>query len=112
MRPQQSDITPNVTLYNQLFGIEPVTDLEVPGHGARQNLKRKLSRGGRGQSVPAAFGGVPRKEILVAAGRVVMSQTPFHKPEHEPLPQFAGQWFERWDGGGDVTDWYGAARTS
>jgi hypothetical protein len=86
MRPQQSDITPNVTLYNQLSGIEPVTDLEVPGYGARQNL--------------------------VAAGRVVMSQTPFHKPEHEPLPQFAGQWFERWDGGGDVTHWYGAARTS
>src|ERR1700736_4661439 len=29
MRPQQSDITPNVTLYNQLCGIGLMTDLEV-----------------------------------------------------------------------------------
>jgi hypothetical protein len=55
---------------------------------------------------------VPRKQILVAACRVLMSQSPFHKPEHEPLPQFADQWFQRWDRGGDVTHWYSAATTS
>jgi hypothetical protein len=50
----------------------------LPVYGARQNLKRKL-HGGHGFSVPPAFGGVPRKQILVAAGRVLLSQTPFHK---------------------------------
>jgi predicted metal-dependent hydrolase len=84
----------------------------LPGYGARQNLKRKLSRGGRCQPAPPPFGGVPRKQILVAACRVLMSQSPFHKPEHEPLPQFADQWFQRWDRGGDVTHWYSAATTS
>lgn len=80
----------------------------LPAYGARQNLKRKLSRRGQTQSLPPAFGSVPRKQILVAAGRVLLSQTPFHKPEHEPLPQFADHWFQRWDGGGDVTRWYTA----
>jgi predicted metal-dependent hydrolase len=83
----------------------------LPGYGAWQNLRRKLSRGAGSQLAPPAFGGVPRNQILVAAGRVLMSQTPFHKPEHESLPQFADQWFRRWDGGGDVVHWYGAART-
>jgi len=82
----------------------------LPVYGARQNLKRKLS-GGHGFSAPPAFGGVPRKQILVAAGRVLLSQTPFHKPEHEPLPQFADQWFQRWDLGADVTRWYTASAT-
>ncbi len=82
----------------------------LPGYGARQNLQRKLP--GRDRSVPPPcppFKGVPRKQILVAAVRVVLSQTPYHNPEHEPLPQFADQWFRRWDRGDDVTRWYTAA---
>ena len=77
----------------------------LPSYGALDNLKRQLRPGARSQ-VPPAFGGVPRKQIMTAAGRVLLSQTPFHKPEHEPLPQFADQWFGRWDRGGDVTRWY------
>ena len=42
----------------------------------------------------------------MAAGRVLLSQTPFHNPAHEPLPEFADRWFERWERGGDVTRWY------
>jgi len=80
----------------------------LPIYGARQNLTRKLP-GGHGFSVPPAFDSVPRKQILVAAGRVLLSQTPFHKPEHEPLPQFADRWFQRWDRGADVTRWYSAS---
>jgi hypothetical protein len=51
---------------------------------------------------------VPRKHKLVAVGRVLLSQTPFHNPANEPLPQFADHWFERWNSGGDVTRWYTA----
>lgn len=81
----------------------------LPAYGALQNLKSKLPSGAGSHSVPSAFGSVPRKQILVAAGRVLMSQTPYHKPEHEPLPRFADQWFARWKRGEDVTRWYTAA---
>ena len=90
----------------------PLSDRKVdartllPAYGALQNLKRKLPRGAGNQGVPPAFDSVPRRQKLVAAGRVLLSQAPFHKPEHEPLPQFADQWFQRWDRGGDVTRWY------
>jgi predicted metal-dependent hydrolase len=79
----------------------------LPAYGALQNLKRKLPSAA-GADVPSAFGTVPRKQILVAAGRVLLSQTPYHKPEHEPLPQFADQWFARWKRGEDVARWYSA----
>lgn len=78
----------------------------LPAYGAWENLKSKLRSGRR--SVPSAFAAVPRKQILVAAGRVLLSQTPYHKPEHEPLPRFADQWFERWKRGEDVARWYSA----
>jgi Predicted metal-dependent hydrolase len=76
----------------------------LPGYGARENLKSKLP--GRVRAVPPPYGDVPRKQILVSAGRVLLSQTPFHNPEHEPLPEFADQWFRRWDRGDDVARWY------
>ena len=44
----------------------------------------------------------------MAVGRVLLSQTPYHKPEHAVLPDFAELWFDRWDQGGDVTRWYSA----
>jgi predicted metal-dependent hydrolase len=81
----------------------------LPAYGALQNLKSRLPAGAGQHTVPAAFGSVPRKQILIAAGRVLMSQTPYHKPEHEPLPQFADRWFARWNRGEDVTRWYAAA---
>lgn len=89
----------------------PLSDRKVdarmllPAYGVWQNLKGKLSSG---SEVASAFASVPRKQILVAAGRVLMSQTPYHKPEHEPLPRFADQWFERWRRGEDVARWYTA----
>lgn len=93
----------------------PLSDRKVdartllPAYGAWQNLKRKLAPGPGNDSVPSAFGTVPRKQILVAAGRVLMSQSPHHKPEDEPLPHFADQWFARWKRGEDVALWYTAA---
>jgi hypothetical protein len=48
------------------------------------------------------------KEKLVAGTRVLLSQTPFHDPAHEPLPEFADRWFDRYDRGGNVVRWYGS----
>jgi predicted metal-dependent hydrolase len=91
----------------------PQTDRKVdartllPIFGLRQTIRQKLSFGRRTATLtPSAFASVPRKEVLLAAGRVLLSQTPFHDPAHEPLPELADRWFERWDRGGDVTRWY------
>ena len=52
---------------------------------------------------------VSLKEKLVAGTRVLLSQTPFHDPAQEPLPEFADRWFDRYDSGGDVVLWYGGS---
>lgn len=92
----------------------PETDRKVdarsllPAFGMRQTLRQKIPFFGRVSTLatPTAFASVPRKEILIAAWRVLLSQTPFHDPAHEPLPEFADRWFARWERGGDVTRWY------
>ena len=82
----------------------------LPAFSLRQALRNRLPivRRHRAQGPPNAFANVPRRERLVAAGRVLLSQTPFHDPAHEPLPEIADRWFERWNNGGDVTRWYTA----
>jgi predicted metal-dependent hydrolase len=86
----------------------------LPAFGARQTLRQRLSFTGRHDPppTPSAFASVSRKHKLVAVGRVLLSQTPFHDPANEPLPQFADHWFERWNSGGDVTRWYTASPVS
>lgn len=77
-------------------------------HRIKQALQQ-LNPFGRKRTMPehpGAFSSVPRKQSLVAGARVLLSQTPFHDPAHEPLPEIADRWFERWERGGDVTRWY------
>lgn len=80
----------------------------LPTFGIRQALlNRSPFRVATATSeVPAAFAGIPLRDKLVAGARVMLSQTPFHDPAHEPLPAFAEDWFHRYDSGGDVTRWY------
>jgi predicted metal-dependent hydrolase len=94
----------------------PLSDRKVdartmlPAYGFRDSLRRRLRFGREGvaASRPSAFASIPRKELAVTAGRVMLSQTPFHDPADDALPEFADRWFERWDSGGDVTRWYSA----
>src|SRR5262245_51166259 len=80
----------------------------LPAYGLRNSLRQRLSFGRSVPPTPPAFSDVPVKEKLVAVRRVLLSQTHFHDPEHEPLPEFADEWFARWDRGDDVTRWYSA----
>jgi predicted metal-dependent hydrolase len=80
----------------------------LPAFGMQQTLRQLFGGSRSTPSKPSAFASVPRKQRLVAVGRVLLSQTPFHNPANEPLPQFADHWFERWNSGGDVTRWYTA----
>jgi predicted metal-dependent hydrolase len=73
----------------------------MPSYGLRTALRRN--------QFPPAFAAIPRKEKLSASARILLSQTPFHDPGPQPLPEFADEWFARWDRGGDVTRWYTAS---
>ncbi|APE18535.1 metal-dependent hydrolase [Mycolicibacterium pallens] len=79
----------------------------LPTFGMRQTAMQRLAR--RRASTPNAFATVPRRERLVAAGRVLLSQKPFHDPANDRLPEFADLWLARWKAGGDVTRWYTGA---
>jgi predicted metal-dependent hydrolase len=76
----------------------------LPAFGMRETLRQRFTR--KKTATPSAFATVPRAERMRAARRVLLSQTPFHDPAHEPLPEFADRWFARWKAGGDVTRWY------
>ena len=78
----------------------------LPGYNLRQSVRRRLSRTTAQPSTPSALSSVAHREKAVAVARVLLSQTPFHNPAHEPLPDFADEWFDRWDRGGDVARWY------
>jgi predicted metal-dependent hydrolase len=78
----------------------------LPAFGLRDSLRQRMSFGA--PATPKAFATVSRKDMLVTTARVLLSQTPFHDPAGEPLPEFADRWFARWDRGGDVTHWYTA----
>jgi predicted metal-dependent hydrolase len=67
---------------------------------------RKLPSGV--EPITAPFAGIPRWQKFTTVARVLLSQTPFHDPGPQPLPEFADEWFARWDRGGDVTHWYTA----
>lgn len=81
----------------------------LPIHGLRTTLQQKLRRGDT-PAQPPAFASVPRREKLIAGYRILLSQTPFHDPADEPLPELADEWFARWDRGDDITRWYTSER--
>ena len=57
-----------------------------------------------------AFSHLPLREQVVALTGVVRSQIPGHDPTHEQLPALAQEWFDRYDAGYDVTQWYTAGQ--
>lgn len=48
------------------------------------------------------------RDLLRMAWGLIRSQTPGHDPTHQPLPTFAVEWHEAYDGGRDVSNWYAA----
>ena len=79
-------------------------------HRYRQQLRRRLPFGDRTDHGPVvnAFAHLPRRQQMTALAGIVRSQMPNHRPEHEKLPALAAEWFDRYDAGYDVTNWYTA----
>lgn len=96
----------------------PLADRQVDSVSmfARYRSKQKLLRWlpfGRpadNGTMPRAFATLPLREQLVALSGAVRSQLPNHNPAHEKLPVLAGQWFDRFNAGYDVTHWYTASK--
>jgi hypothetical protein len=51
---------------------------------------------------------VDRKDKRQSLRGLILSQNPYFDPANEALPSFAGEWFERYERGDDVTHWYGS----
>jgi hypothetical protein len=77
--------------------------------GRTRSLRQRLAdlRPARRRVRSAApFATVPRRELVAVAWRLLRSQWPHHSPEHEVTPRFAEEWFDAYDRGKDVADWY------
>ncbi|WP_109530502.1 MULTISPECIES: metal-dependent hydrolase [Nocardia] len=70
-------------------------------------LFRRSSAGNNGP-MSRAFDHLQLGPQLVALVGIIRSQMPRHNPDHEKLPELAGVWFERYDAGYDVSQWYTA----
>ncbi|WP_174183816.1 hypothetical protein [Nocardia barduliensis] len=75
--------------------------------GISASARRRLRRGSPAiDSARPAFAAIPWREKLVTIRRVLSSQTPFHDPAHDALPEFADRWLDRYSRGDDVGHWY------
>lgn len=83
-------------------------------HRRTKALRQRLPFGKAPYDGPFAnaFGHLPLREQLVALAGVVRSQIPGHDPTHEKLPALAQEWFDRYDAGYDVTQWYTSTESS
>jgi predicted metal-dependent hydrolase len=59
---------------------------------------------------PDQFASIPRTELLRMVYRLIRSQHPWHSPEAEHIPPFAGEWLSAYDHGRNVVHWYDDAR--
>jgi predicted metal-dependent hydrolase len=50
---------------------------------------------------------LPRMAKLRSTYGILMSQMPWHNPDHQPLPDYYAQWSHRYDSGEDMTQTYG-----
>jgi Predicted metal-dependent hydrolase len=92
----------------------PVTERLVSLAPRRLDLRALVGRrtrreSHRGDPYPTAYERVPRSQLAAMLWRLALSQVPNHDPEHQPLPAFAGEWFDAYEAGRDVTHWYGSA---
>ncbi|GIE36198.1 hypothetical protein Ait01nite_092430 [Actinoplanes italicus] len=61
-----------------------------------------------GIAPPSPFAPAGNAEMLVLVYRLLKSQVPHHRPQHEPLPAFAAGWFAAYDRGLDLSRYYSA----
>ena len=63
-------------------------------------MRRRLRDDGR---APTIFHSVPTIDLAKMAWRLALSQTPYHDPADQPLPDWARTWMRAYDRGVDMT---------
>jgi hypothetical protein len=75
----------------------------------RDQLRSLARRDQLGRNVtPPMLKNIDRKDKRQALRELILSQNPYFDPAGEALPSFAGEWFDRYERGDDVTHWYGS----
>ena len=78
------------------------------GFFTRELKQRLLRRPAAG--VPTLFSAVPTSQLGAMLWRLALSQTPYHDPADQPLPDFADVWMREYERGTDMTRFAGAER--
>lgn len=97
----------------------PFEDRQISAHVALSKLSTLTGprlpwhrRESAPEGPPPVLGSVSTKELATMIARLGMSQLPFHNPQHQPLPAWAGVWRRRYDEGADMAHAIGADITS
>ncbi len=75
-----------------------------------RELKYRLpwKRGRRDEGPPSIFQDVPSNQLAKMVWRLWLSQTPYHDPADQPLPEWADTWMAEYDRGTDMTRFFGS----
>ncbi len=71
-----------------------------------------LTRNRRDDGPPSIFADVPSNQLVKMVWRLWLSQTPYHDPADQPLPDWAGTWMRAYDRGTDMTRFFGSPGTA
>ncbi|WP_231967236.1 hypothetical protein [Mycobacterium sp. E136] len=52
---------------------------------------------------------MPTRHLVTMVWRLALSQTPYHDPADQPLPEWADEWMRAYDRGDDMTTFFGSA---
>ena len=63
----------------------------------------------RGNGPPSIFQAVPTIQLVKMVWRLTLSQTPYHDPADQPLPEWADTWMREYDRGTDMTTFFGSS---
>jgi predicted metal-dependent hydrolase len=80
-----------------------VGELKFRGPGGRRRRSRQ-------EGPPTLFDAVPTGELLAMLWRLALSQTPYHDPADQPLPDWAATWMREYERGTDMTTFAGSIR--
>ena len=53
------------------------------------------------------FEGVPKRDIFAMLWRLIGAQMPWYNHDNQPLPEWAQTWFDHYDRGDDMTNFFG-----
>ena len=76
------------------------------------NYRLPGGRRRRGNGPPSIFQGVPSTQLAKMVWRLWLSQTPYHDPAEQPLPDWAETWMREYECGTDMTVFAGVSAVS